>query len=383
MKILLLAPQPFYSERGTPIAIYNLAKVLGEAGNEIDLMTFPGGKDLPLVNTRIQRVGKWLPLFGGLPVGFSFRKLVLDGVMLFATIKACVQQRYDVIHAVEESVFIAIICARIKGSKVVYDMDSSMSDQLVERHTWLNALRAPLDWAEKIAVKRSSRVLAVCQALADKALAYGVATPVDILEDVSDNQIAGGEGHADDLSALLPQYPTKALYIGNLEHYQGVGLVLESLAQPGIPDSLGFLVIGGIVQDIEKYQAQARELGIAERVHFLGPRPVGLLAQFLAQGDILVSPRLKGVNTPMKIYTYLAAEKPIVATKIASHTQVLDDDNAYLVEPDATSMALGFQRLVEQPELAQQLAIKAKSDAETRFSFKRFRERLLAIYAQL
>ena len=383
MKILLLAPQPFYSERGTPIAIYNLAKVLGEAGHMIDLMTFPGGKDLPLDNTRIIRVGAWVPLFGDLPVGFSFRKLTLDIVMFFAAFKACLVERYDVIHAVEESVFIAILCARIKGSKVVYDMDSSISDQLVERHTWLRILKSSLDWAERVAVGRADRVLAVCQALANKAVAYGSTTPVDILEDISDNQIGSSEGEADRLDALLPQYPNKVLYIGNLEHYQGVGLVLESLAQPGIPDSLGFLVIGGIPQDIDKYQAQAKALGVAECVYFLGPRPVGLLEQFLAQGDILVSPRLKGVNTPMKIYTYLAAGKPILATNIVSHTQVLDDANAYLVEPDAASMAAGFQNLIEQPELALRLAAKAKSDAESRFSFKHFRERLLVIYAQL
>ena len=70
MKILLLAPQPFYTQRGTPIAIRNLAAVLGEAGHEIDLLTFPGGSNVDLKNTRIRRLWK-IPFFGDVPVGFS------------------------------------------------------------------------------------------------------------------------------------------------------------------------------------------------------------------------------------------------------------------------------------------------------------------------
>ena len=100
MKILLLAPQPFYTQRGTPIAIRNLASVLGAAGHHIDLLTYPGGNDVQLENTRILRLWK-IPLLGDVPVGFSIQKLLYDFLMFFTVFWRVLSNRYDVIHAVE------------------------------------------------------------------------------------------------------------------------------------------------------------------------------------------------------------------------------------------------------------------------------------------
>ena len=140
MKILLLAPQPFYTQRGTPIAIRNLASVLGDAGHQIDLVTFPAGKDIELPNTRILRLWN-IPLIGEVPVGFSIKKLLYDFLMIFTVLWKVLTKRYDVIHAVEESVYIALLCAPIKSSRVIYDMDSSMADQLLEKWHILRKLK--------------------------------------------------------------------------------------------------------------------------------------------------------------------------------------------------------------------------------------------------
>ena len=53
----------------------------------------------------------------------------------------------------------------------------------------------------------------------------------------------------------------------------------------------------------------------------------------LVIADLLVSPRVKGENTPFKVYTFLASGRPLLATRIPTHTQLLDDDLAWLVEP--------------------------------------------------
>ena len=73
------------------------------------------------------------------------------------------------------------------------------------------------------------------------------------------------------------------------------------------------------------------------RCVFAGKRPVSELPQFLALADVLVSPRRTGGNTPFKVYTYLASGKPLVATRIPTHTQLLDDTLATLTEPTAES----------------------------------------------
>ena len=62
---------------------------------------------------------------------------------------------------------------------------------------------------------------------------------------------------------------------------------------------------------------------------------------------MLVSPRVHGTNTPLKVYEHLASGKPLVATRIWSHTQVLDDSVCFLVEPEPDSMAKGLLRALQ------------------------------------
>jgi glycosyltransferase involved in cell wall biosynthesis len=64
--------------------------------------------------------------------------------------------------------------------------------------------------------------------------------------------------------------------------------------------------------------------------------------RYTQTAQVLLSPRLHGTNTPLKIYEQLASGKPLVATRIWSHTQVLDDKVCYLVDPEPESMASGI-----------------------------------------
>ena len=380
MKILLLAPQPFYTQRGTPIAIRNLASVLGQAGHHIDLLTYPGGSDVQLQNTRILRLWK-IPLIGEVPVGFSIQKLAYDFLMFFTVFWKTLINRYDVIHAVEESVYIALIFAPLKGSKVIYDMDSSMAEQLLEKWHWLDHVKGFLYWFEGLAVRYSSRVIAVCQALLDKARSYGPNTPIDLLTDTVLEIENDSSEQAEDLRLLVPEGHLLLLYVGNLEHYQGVDTVIEAMVE--VNDKVFFMVIGGIPEDILRCQALADRLDVDKKIHFTGPRPVQLLQEYLEQADCLISPRTKGVNTPMKIYSYLGAGVPVIATNITSHTQVLTGNNACLVEPKPSNIACGINRIVNDQSYAKDLATQAKQDANELYSYQAFKEHLINIYKTL
>ena len=68
---------------------------------------------------------------------------------------------------------------------------------------------------------------------------------------------------------------------------------------------------------------------------FTGQRPAAEIPHFVDACDILVSPRISGTNTPLKIYSYLRSMRPIVATNLHTHTQVLSSEFSLLVEPTA------------------------------------------------
>jgi glycosyltransferase involved in cell wall biosynthesis len=264
-------------------------------------------------------------------------------------------------------------------SRVVYDMDSSLPEQLVGKYGALRAMDGVLRRLERLAIARSDLVLAVCEDLAARARGYATKTPVDVVEDVSLLGDEAASGVVENLRRGLPDGALLALYVGNLERYQGVDVMLEALAQLESPP-LKFIAIGGTPESVAVYRARAAALGLGSTAVFLGARPVRELGAYLAQADLLVSPRLSGHNTPMKLYSYLAAGKPILATRIRSHTQVLADETAMLVEPTAEALARGLDTLLRSPALRERIGHAARRLAATRYSLTQFRASIATAY---
>ena len=86
------------------------------------------------------------------------------------------------------------------------------------------------------------------------------------------------------------------------------------------------LVVGGEPAQVEAVRQGAARLGADRIVVFTGQQPAREIPAFVAACDILVSPRIRGTNTPLKIYSYLRSGKPIVATDLLTHTQVLSPE---------------------------------------------------------
>ena len=279
-----------------------LAKTLCEAGHHVDLLTFHLGEDVSIAGLRIFRIPR-LGFIRRIPIGFSMAKLVCDVCLFFSLLRRLARERYDVVHAGEESVFLALATRFLHRARVVYDMDSSMPDQLREKWTRLGFLSYPLDALERLALKRADVVVPVCQQLVDRACQVKVPEKVVLLEDFALALDDNSGQPVDRLRQHLPVSGLLALYVGNLEPYQGLDLLLAGFAQVDPQCDLSLVLIGGSPADVADYQAKASSLGISQRVYFLGPRPVSQLNDYLSQADIRLSPRLKGVNTPMKIFT--------------------------------------------------------------------------------
>jgi len=379
MKILLIAPHPFFQQRGTPIAVKLIAETLCEFGHEVDLLTYHEGSDIEVKGLNLYRISK--PLFANnIPIGFSFKKVISDIYLSFSLIKLVIKNKYDVIHAVEESIFPAVLLNRLAKKKLIYDMDSSLVDQLLEKWQSLTRYQKIFDVFEGWAVKRSEIVIPVCQSLANKVRQYDSNKKIFVLEDIgfensSDNQ--------EDLRQTLNLKGVIVLYVGNLEHYQGIDLFLESVVKINSQIPYSVVIIGGKKDDINKYTEKAKTLGISDKIYFIGPRLLKDLPVYLAQADVLLSPRLKGKNTPMKLYSYLISGKPVLASNIESHTQIIDNSCSRLVEPDPESFAKGFQELIENEDLRKKIGEAGKTLAKKNYSLESYKLKLKNIYDQL
>lgn len=183
MRILLLAPQPFYEDRGTPIAVALVLKVLSERGTRVDVVTYHEGRDVRLDHVTLHRIPR-VPLVRGIRPGFSWKKIICDVFMLLAAVRLAASRRYDLVHAVEEAVFIALLLKWLFRIPYVYDMDSSLAQQLTERLPFLRKAGPALAACERLAVRQATAVVPVCEALAAVAR-QGHARKIVLLPDVS------------------------------------------------------------------------------------------------------------------------------------------------------------------------------------------------------
>ena len=140
------------------------------------------------------------------------------------------------------------------------------------------------------------------------------------------------------------------------------------------------VIVGGGEADIARYTEMADRLGIGGSVHFLGPKPIEDLPKYLAEADILVSPRTRGENTPMKIYSYMYSGKPVLATRLMTHTQVLNDENAVLADPVPEDFANALYGLLMDEGKRESIGRRAALDAEEKYSFPVYKRKLAAIY---
>lgn len=381
MRILVLAPQPFFTDRGTPIAVRLLLETLAARGHHLDVIVFAEGEDVTIPGCTFTRVPS-LPGTRRMPPGFSLKKAVCDGVLTGMAAWKLAHQRYDVIHAVEEAAFIAMALGPIFRVPYVYDIDSSIPEQISDKFRIPAWLHQTLCSAERMAIRRSVGAMTCCRALEEIVRRNAADVPVQTIEDIplTGPEMTGADIHAEEPADCRFAEPV-AMYVGNLEPYQGVGLLIDGFAEAvRAGTALRLVLIGGTEAHIAEHCEQAARCGIGERVTFLGPRPVAQLGRYLRQAMLVVSPRTQGRNTPMKVYSYLDSGRPLLATRLATHTQVLDDEIAMLVDPTPEGIADGLIRLSTDDGLRRRLSVAARARVKERYSRAAFIRKLLGFY---
>ena len=311
---------------------------------------------------------------------------MLDVLLAFTAARLAHHGRYDAVHSHEEAGLPGLWLAEWLGVPHLYDMHSSLPQQLGNFGYDRSALvRRLFERAEAMMIARSRAIITICQELQDTAAALGAADRASLIENVMGGDI--DDGAPPPVEELRARYGVGAgqplvLYTGTLEVYQGLDLLMEAAAGLGSthPDAR-ILVVGGTPAQVTRARRQAG--GAVGSLIFAGQRPAGEIPGFVSACDILVSPRTSGTNTPLKIYSYLRSGRPIVATRLRTHTQVLDSETALLVPPRADALAAGLARLIDDPGERARLAGAARSLAASRYSRELYVAQTAAAYKRL
>lgn len=150
-------------------------------------------------------------------------------------------------------------------------------------------------------------------------------------------------------------------FVGYYRDWHRLDLVLDAMATPALADTRLVLVGEGPAHD--ELERRARDLGLAARVHFAGPRAHDAIPGCLAAFDVALVPAINPYASPLKLYEYLAAGLAVVAPDQPNLRECLvDGDNALLVEPDSgPSLTAALARLARDQGLREHLGARARA----------------------
>lgn len=375
MKILMLAPEPFFQARGTPISVFFRNRALSDLGHEIDLITYPLGEDVAIPRLRIIRIPN---LFGfkKIKIGPSWVKIPLDILLFLRAALQLARKRYDIIFSHEEAALLGVVLGKIWRTPHIYDMHSSLPQQLEN----FDFSRSPLlkkifSRMEDFILKNSQAVIVICQDLLRQVRRAGLGNKSILIENFVD--FPSAEFSPDDIRRRRAQYAPPGekivLYAGNFGPYQGVQLIVDAAAL--VKEKAVFLLVGGSAEAQKALRREAESKGIGGKVIFVDRVPPSDVPLFISIADVLVSPRLSGTNTPLKIYSFLKSGKPLVATDLWTHTQVLNDRISILVDPTAEGLAEGLVFALTAEE-AQERARAALAFASREYTYPAYLDRI-------
>ena len=371
----MIAPEPFFEPRGTPFSEFHRIRALVELGHTVDLVTYPFGKDVSIPGLRVFRSLR-PPFVSEVRIGPSLAKIPLDALLAVTVVRRALSERYDAVHSHEEGSFIGVVLAAALGVPHLYDMHSSLPQQLANfSFSRSRLLTKAFTVMERFVIRRSRVVIVICPHLEETVRSIDRVVPTVLIENSpgsGDTPVAGSGQRIRQELGLSTTTPM-VLYTGTFEAYQGLDLLFAAAAYVAErrPDAR-FVLAGGRPDQIDAARAGARAAGLADAVIFAGQRPADEIPAFLDAADALVSPRSSGTNTPLKIYQYLRSGRPIVATRLLTHTQVLDDAVAYLSEATAAGFGAAILEALADPERARAVGARARQLAETKYSYEAY-----------
>lgn len=318
-------------------------------------------------------------------IGPSRAKILLDVLVFFKAIQLLLGKRYDVIHSHEEASFFSMFLAWIFRTRHLYDMHSVLSRQLGNFDFGNKPIFVKIfSILETMVLKSCDAVITVGPDLERYVKTVGSDIRVVMIENIA-LQAYQTSVQPDDIEQLKNKLDLDGrlpiVYTGTYERYQGLTMALESVeAVAKEHPNIIFIFVGAKNQQASEWTEIGREMNVQDHVLFVNVvSPVESMV-YLAYAAVLISPRLDGTTTPLKIYSYLHANKPIVATNITAHTQVLSSETAMLVEPNKDAFAEGILRVLRDPEFAECIAKNAHEFARQKFSHQDYLSKVNQIY---
>ncbi|MBT0894781.1 glycosyltransferase family 4 protein [Geobacter hydrogenophilus] len=380
----MVAPTPFFADRGCHVRIYEEARALMACGHEVRIVTYHLGRDMAGIATnRTVRI----PWYGKLSAGPSWHKPYLDILLFFTALRAARRMHPNLIHAhLHEGAFLGVFLKKLLGIPLLFDCQGSLTGELADhgfarKGSLLYRFFAGLEgW-----INRNADAIVTSSGAGRDDLVGKWGVPVRKVTAFMDGvDTAVFRPYPRDevrrRLGIAPQVPL-VVFLGVLNRYQGIDLLLSAmviLKAKGSP--VRFLVMG--FPD-EGYREKARELGVDDMVTFTGRIDYGKAPAYLSAGDLAVSPKISLTEANGKLFNYIACGLPTVVFDTPINREILGDAGVYARFGDATDLADRIEALAADAAGRERLGQMGRERAIADHSWQARGKELSEIYRRL
>jgi glycosyltransferase involved in cell wall biosynthesis len=224
--------------------------------------------------------------------------------------------------------------------------------------------------------KKHAAVLLVANERTRNALPRGVRGRVIEMNENGVDTSAFHSGEPNNLVRTNPLF----VFVGRLVDWKALDIAIRALAEVPSAD----LEVIGDGPMLETWKTLAREVGVAERVRFLGRQTQPQYAARLRESVGLVLPSLYESGGAV-VLEAMATAKPVIATRWGGPLDYLDSSCGILVAPHSyealvTGFAQAMQKLIDHPDLAKAMGTAGRERAVRDFDWQRRIDAMVGIY---
>ncbi len=384
LRVLMIAPTPYFSDRGCHVRIYEEALALTKLGHEVCIVTYHLGRDMPGV--RVVRTPN-IPWYGKLEAGPSWHKPYLDALLLWKSLAVVRSFRPHLIHAhLHEGALIGSVLGRLLRIPLLFDYQGSLSGESLNHGFFSDgSLLMKLFRRLESFIDRRADLIITSSASGRQELIndWGIAPEkvVNLIDGV-DTEIFRPHSRSEARRELgIAEDVKLVVYLGLFNRYQGVDLLLDAiyLVKGKAPD-VRFLLMG--FPDGE-YRRKAAEMGIDDVITFTGRVSYDRAPFLLCAGDLAVSPKLAQTEANGKLFNYMACGLPTVVFDNQINREILGDDGIYVEHGNTSSLADTIVSTIRNGELMILLSGRVRERAINKHSWNARSRLLESVYRML
>jgi glycosyltransferase involved in cell wall biosynthesis len=371
MKILVIAPTPFFSDRGAHIRILEESLALEKMGHQITIATYHIGKDIQNdVDTKIdvRRIRRLLFWYKKLEAGPDWQKVLLDIMLIRKAFNLARKQKPDIIHAhLHEGVLIGWIVQKAlfwRKTKLVSDFQGSLTGEMLSHGYLKNGLNRIFLLVEKIIDRMGDWAISSSWEGVKNIKNLSGKKEVDVVLDGINLESFKIEKSKEEIrdELELPKDKFIVVYTGGLVTNKGINYFLDAIKLVLARRPEVFFLIGGYPEQSVKSFIEKNQL--ENSVRLVSPLNYFQLPEFLLSSDIAVDPKnTESMQASGKMLNYMAAGLPVVCVDKENNRKYMAQGAYFCAELSAQNISEGLLHFINRP-----YEIKEKGEANRKKS---------------